>query len=1496
MTKRWVSLCLTAALLLSMLGAAMLPAVLAASASVTGGTLTAVTSLDELPAEDNLLAGRIPYIGDTGNKLDGTKTTLYAGQAAALTDGKVQGLHTVATAETVAEGMAAVGTGSNAWVGSYNGWGNHVWLVYDLGKEQTVNTLLIANSLTGALADAATGSRYVYRGEIYVADTRQNAVNAANRVLTFDRPDGHEDAPAVLKLSLSAAATGRYVAFHFELPNEAAFSETGANDGSGNYRYKTARLSELGAYYAEGGSQPAEPEQIAVTGGTLTAVTAADGLPSGESLIAGKIPNIGHTNNTLDGATTSLYAGRAAALTDGEIQGLHTVATAETVADGMAAVGTGSNAWSGSYNGWGNHVWLVYDMGKSQTVDTVVIANSLVGELAYAATGSRYVYKGEIYVADTRADAVSEAAQVLTFDRTGGHEQAPAVFRLTLDTAAVGRFIAFHFELPNEAVFSETGANDGSGNYRYKTARLSELAVYGSATAVQYPVAGGVVTEVTRLPEEPNRLVGLTPTLGISGEPVPATAGRDDWSKLTDGSVPGVYGAGTAADIVAAQARGQAEDTWVQLTYTLNRPTAIASLLVGGAKDTTDDYLLRWGRIYITDDLAKLYTAESFVMDYSETALAAMRLTLAQPVTGRYVGFSFYIPKDDPQSSWQTVPVNGKRYGKWWQQARISELGVYGEETDAPAAPEGTMQVTGGTMVPVLEAATLPEKTNLLAGIIPTTGDKSKKLSESTVLYGGNAAALTDGLVQGVNAYATADTVTAGMAAVATVNNAWNDSSNGWGNHVWLVFDMGEEKPLDTVLIANSLLGMVGAAPVGGRYVYKGEVYVGATRSQAVNTDYRVLSFDSTGGHTATPAAMLFTLDEAKTGRYVGFHFELPNEAIFSETGAGDGSGNYRYKTARLSELGVYFDDAPYKVALLQDESDSGKLPTGENLLRGRTVTTEGGAALAAGNGEMSLQTDFAYATDGVVLGITQPVGDRQDPAADNKFSWRTYVDGGIAIDLRGKVELQQLLIAADAWDDSAYWIKRVEIYTADTLKALFAGAPAATVELGGSLAAVVTLRQETVCRYVGFRIPAIGNVVRLGELGVYGTYRSHMGEVTNLILNKTPAEEYLCEPQLPDIYNVPESRLDNLSWDESSLRLTDGDLNSRSAWTVKTGDRYVTVAERQYIHSDTPWSVLIYHLGGTATVESITLTSTHEVGDYFVGGADFYVGQTLKTLFDPANRVYTTGGEKTLSEVDPETGKPKLDPATDVRERVIRCELEEPREGRYVAFVVTRPTASDKRGYSIARIDELEVAGNLPADKVEIPPQNTFTDAATGITLTVEQINYDDIDFFAGIGSLRVTTAPWGQASALVCGGWLEVRSDVYTCTLLDTAGQALSAAALGGRTLRVTVPNGTDGELGLGEIVDGQVVRVRNSRTVNGQIIGKNLTGYPVQLVKLGFAADGVIRSGVAGTDVYTPGQVAGAAQVRRLWWLPVLLVPLAGGGYWLWRRYRRERGCRA
>ena len=161
MTKRWVSLCLTAALLLSMLGAVMLPAVLAASATVTGGKLTAVTAEGDLPRAENLLAGKIPTIGDkkytldgkvvTGNTTSNRLTTLYRGDAAALTDGLVQGIHTIATAETVEDGMAAVMVAQNAWSGDkgYDGWGDHVWLVYDLGESKTIQSLLIANSLTG---------------------------------------------------------------------------------------------------------------------------------------------------------------------------------------------------------------------------------------------------------------------------------------------------------------------------------------------------------------------------------------------------------------------------------------------------------------------------------------------------------------------------------------------------------------------------------------------------------------------------------------------------------------------------------------------------------------------------------------------------------------------------------------------------------------------------------------------------------------------------------------------------------------------------------------------------------------------------------------------------------------------------------------------------------------------------------------------------------------------------------------------------------------------------------------------------------------------------------------------------------------------------------------------------------------------------------------------------------------------------------------------------
>ena len=675
MKRRSGSLCLALALLVTVLSSVWLPAAAAAEPAVTGGTVTAVTRFGELPRGDSLITGKIPYIGDKSNTLDGDVTSLYAGQAAALTDGLVQGLHTIATDETVTDGMAAVTVAQNAWSGSYNGWGDHVWLIYDLGERRTVESLLIANSLTGVLDEAEENVRFVRSGEIYIADTRSAAVNAAALVMSFDYSDAGQ-APAVLRLTPEAAATGRYVAFHFVVPNETVFSETG------NQRYRSVRLSELGVY------APAEPEPTAtVSGGTVTAVTVAAELPAGDSLIAGKIPNIGHTNNTLDGATTSLYTGRAAALTDGTVQGVTGFATVETVEEGMAAVGTAGNAWNGSYNGWGNQVWLVYDLGESRTIDTLLIANSLLGDAASTAASARFVRSGEVYVADTRGEAVNAAALVMSFDyRDAG--KAPAVLKLTLDAAATGRFVAFHFALPNEAVFSETGLNDGNGNYKNKTARLSELGVYapaGTETIDWQDAPTGqwaAAAENSLVWQWENRLAGLS-LLRTDGTALRMTGTEF----LADGQL------NAAPDRALVSGNGL-YDWWAPLTFDLGEEYALERFLVaGGYEDAA--YAPHRVKIYVSDTRETLYDAASLAVDSGAMERTGKQWQLrpaAGTVTGRYVGFSIYVPDADVSTELCFDDAGNKLYANWWGGIRLGELGVYGEATGQPLTPEKPMK------------------------------------------------------------------------------------------------------------------------------------------------------------------------------------------------------------------------------------------------------------------------------------------------------------------------------------------------------------------------------------------------------------------------------------------------------------------------------------------------------------------------------------------------------------------------------------------------------------------------------------------------------------------------------------------------------------------------------------------------------------------------------------------------------------------------------------
>lgn len=216
--------------------------------------------------------------------------------------------------------------------------------------------------------------------------------------------------------------------------------------------------------------------------------------------------------------------------------------------------------------------------------------------------------------------------------------------------------------------------------------------------------------------------------------------------------------------------------------------------------------------------------------------------------------------------------------------------------------------------------------------------------------------------------------------------------------------------------------------------------------------------------------------------------------------------------------------------------------------------------------------------------------------------------------------------------------------------------------------------------------------------------------------------------------------------------------------------------------------------------------------------------------------------------------GDPVLDPAYDVTSRWITAALDTPVEGRYVAVVITRPHFSTKKGYSISRISEIDVYGNLPTDKVEVIPSTVFTEDTYGATVDVNPLNYDDFDFIRGLDRVEIVrTAATANLLKPLCNNWLKLPDHdqyVYEVRLIRKDGSAVTAEEFGGRTLNIRIPNDSGVMQGVGVLsADGTVNRLVNSRTDDGILIGDDVAG--LKFVRLTFVEDAVIWSGVAGTD---------------------------------------------
>ena len=801
------------------------------------------------------------------------------------------------------------------------------------------------------------------------------------------------------------------------------------------------------------------------------------------------------------------------------------------------------------------------------------------------------------------------------------------------------------------------------------------------------------------------------------------------------------------------------------------------------------------GTVYVADSAESLFAdanaAASFHKGYNGNT--EKTLTLSAYKTGRYVGFALYSPAAY-QTNWDNF---------WSGRVVLEEIGVYGEE-------------------PV--SSLLTGKQPILASTTRTDAQTQGQVSGLTELEGDGAGLTDNNTSSGASLY---------LPGCSPFD--YNAHAHQTGD-VRVYFDLGETYRLNKA-------GIVSLADVQKYYIYRGSIYVGNRADTLFTEDNRAASFN----YGYNGASKELAVDMNATGRYVGFSLYAP--AAWETNWDNFWSGR-----VQIGELSVY-GERPTEI--VEPSLITGKQPIAASTTRIDAQTQ----AQVSGLTEMA--DDGAGLTDNTAAGTALYLPGCSPFNYDANAHYTG--DARVYFDLGDTYQLNKATIVSQG-DKQRYYIFKASGYVSDDADSLFnSGNKVAEFRSAFNSNSEKTIPLDMLSRvatgrYVGFSLyaPAAwecswdqwwAGQVLVEELAVYGEKASGSSD-TNLISGMKPVDSYLTNRLYPDRYHEGNSNgfLNELviSYPE---RLTDGDRGTRASWThQRTDGRIPTLEDRKLISMDTPWAVVIYHLGGTAEVTDILLTSTGEPGcaegNYYIAGVDYYVGMTLDTLFDASNRVFTTNGEKTIEK----NGEEVLDPSVDVLDRYIYSgELSTPKQGRYVALVVTRPDATPVPGWSEARVNEFEVFGTLKSRDETVT--TSFSESTYGCTLTLSQLNYDDVDFFKNLSRLEVKRTAIASGVNQTVDKWLKADPKaqyVYTFTLYDKSGKAIHANDVGKRKITVTIPNQSGQALTLAQLNGSTLTRIVNAHVHKGKLLGENITGN-WQFVPVVFETKDVIYNGI-------------------------------------------------
>ena len=859
--------------------------------------------------------------------------------------------------------------------------------------------------------------------------------------------------------------------------------------------------------------------------------------------------------------------------------------------------------------------------------------------------------------------------RVLTYDFSADKEKALANI-FTLASEATGRYVGFYFHYNGIPYINELAVYGEQRTTSLNTTNADVLTQLGAnrlATAERLTgsladgsgawgcLTDGVIYGVTTTDEtNKNAKCGIV-------------VGGDKKNPITGEEIPNITG-------------------WGSLTFRLSEETMLTHVLMAGsAADEEKNRYVRFYEFYASDAQENLFQEKNRILCYDNTTSPQLALLhkLATSVTCTYVGVRFTGDQYN-QARISELAVYGTT-------AATKSLGdSYGTQyqpiTEAADIPQRDSLIAGKQPLNGNHLGNEGTATAVTDGAF--MGVNTFVSYQTTTENTGDPVPGEEGLYFAYNKYGYSVTNCNLYRAVYLT-----EASKGGlllDELYPLTFDLGASCTVDAVAIGSSVepgAWKKGSAPkTEAAYtqkkndrdmlslLLKGEVYIGDSVDTLYSEENRVMNYDWSNGSDRSKATNnYFILGEAKTGRYVGFKF------------------NPREKFIRVGELAVYGTSAsegedlgdsygtkyqPIKKAADIPQRDS--LIAGKQPLNGNHLGNEGTATAVTDGAFMGVNTFVSYQTTTENTGDPVPGEEGLYFAYKNGYSvtncnlYRSvylteagkeglYLDKlyPLTFDLGASCTVDALAIGSSvepgAWKkgeapktEAAYaqkkndrdllsFLLKGEVYIGDSLDTLYSEENRVMnydwsngSDRSKAANNYFILGEAKTGRYVGFKFNPYWNLLRVGELAVYGTKPEDPSGVIQLTVSNVNELKKLGDNRLFGAETLTGMLASGsggwscLSDGEIYGITTKADAYKNSKCGIVVGTDKTNPITGEEIPGISGWGSASFQLMGDATLTHVLMAGSggDEGNNRFVRFYEFYASMSAADLFRKENRI----------------------------------------------------------------------------------------------------------------------------------------------------------------------------------------------------------------------------------------------------------------------------------